>query len=179
MTEDGGPVSLKEYLEQVIRDGDEQAKSIADERNARYDARAVAADEAIKVGRAEAKEALTTALNAADRVRIDAERAHQDVHSSDAKALALATNEMKEKLAEMNQLRQQITGERATYVTRDVLDSRLLAVEAPLNTRIANLESARGVTEGRGAGYGASWQVATTITSIVIAAGALLFAVLK
>lgn len=170
---------LKEYLERMIVSGDEKAAAVADERNARYDSRATQADEAIKVGRAEAKEALFTALNAADRVRIDAEKAHQDVHGSAAKALALATTEMKEKLQEMNALRQQITAERSTYVTRDILDARMLAVNADLGTRLKTLEDARGRQEGRGSGYGASWQVAISVCAILFGLASLLFTVLR
>jgi hypothetical protein len=158
--------TLKEYLEGQIsevsrqaKEGDAQLTTIANERNNRYDERARNAETALTAGFAAQQAALTNAFTAANQANVAAADSHKDVHSANATALELANKEMKEKLLEMNNLRQQITGERATYITRDVLDARLAALETQNAThtsanadRIANLEKARSTTDGVGAG---------------------------
>lgn len=63
---------------------------------------------------------------------------------------------MDAKLAEMNQFRSQLEGERALYVSREMLDTRLAAISAlaetrwsQLVTRLDALERARANLDGR------------------------------
>jgi len=83
------------------------------------------------------------------------QRAHEQIHAASQRAIDIADKSMTDKLAEMNQLRQQITAERGTYVNRDMLDSRLATTSEQTTSlsktndaRIASLERSQNVAYG-------------------------------
>jgi hypothetical protein len=186
-------LTLKEFLERKIdevarqfKEGDAHIEALATERNNRYDERATKADKAIEVGLAESKGALATAFASANLANVEAKQAHKETHESEAKALEIATTNIEAKLAEMNNLRDQINRERATFVTLDVLSARLTAATAPITSiqsshdaRITELTAARGRDEGRGAGFEKLWGYFFAVATLGIAAGVFLHSLIK
>jgi len=63
--------------------------------------------------------------------------------------------EMDRRLAEMNEFRAQLSNERATYVTRDMLDARLMAVASRLEMLERSWSNMSGRLWSMGVGLGA------------------------
>ena len=79
--------------------------------------------------------------------------------------------EMDRRLLEMNEFRQQLTNERATYVTRDMLDARLQAVESrqeAANEIVSSIERKLANQEGRFWAMGVAFSVAVIILNIAL-----------
>lgn len=94
-------------------------------------------------------------VGALTRLQDEKQRAHDQIHQASQRAIDIADTSMADRLGEMNNLRQQITAERGTYVNRDMLDSRL--AEASANTtaasktneaRLGSLERSQNVAYG-------------------------------
>lgn len=179
--------TLKERIEGEIR----ALSDVTVGRFSAVDARASEAQEAIKVGLAAAQTALAAAAALAKEAVTEAKAAHAAEHTASAMALALATLEMKEKLLEMNNLRQQITAERGSYVDRDKLESAVKVVEgtiaatavalnasissvntllmariSELQVRASDLETARANLDGRFTMLGAALGIAIVVIQI-------------
>jgi hypothetical protein len=80
---------------------------------------------------------------------------HQSIHDASQRAIDIAAENVTARLGEMNQLRQQITAERGTYVTRDILDSKLVGVaeasaslSSQNSTRLVALERTQNIGLG-------------------------------
>ena len=80
-------------------------------------------------------------------------------------------NEIDRRLREMNEFRQQLTNERATYVTRDMLDARLHTFESKqdsTNDIVASIERKMANQEGRFWAMGVALSVAVIILNIAL-----------
>lgn len=88
---------------------------------------------------------------------------HSQIHAMEAEALTLRTVELERRLAEMNLFREQISQERAKYVSRENYEERHDA----LITRISAMELLSSNIQGRMYMIGA---VISVITSLVVVA---------
>lgn len=129
--------TLKELVENEIA----ALEKLMDSRSAASDARAIEAQEAIKVGLAAAQTALAAAAALAKEAVTEAKASHAAEHAALAMALALAMLELKERLAEMNNFRDQIAEERTDFVTRDRLAAAVSAMEGALAAAVVTFTS--------------------------------------
>lgn len=128
------------------------------------------------------RELIETKLTAMDQRLAQYAMEHRRHHDELAQQLQRDARTVAEKLVEMNNLRQQITAERALYVTRDVLDARVNgltqriedAVKAAgeateaLRQRIADIEKARANLEGRITVLGSIFLGASVLINLII-----------
>lgn len=113
------------------------------------DTRAGEAQEAIKVGLANAQRALDAAAVLAKDAVSEAKAAHAAEHAALAMALSLAMLELKERLAEMNNFRAQIAAERSDFVTRDRLQATVTTLEGALASSVTLATTAHNLTDAR------------------------------
>lgn len=140
------------------------------------------AQEAIKVGFANAQKALDAAAVLAKEAVGEAKTAHAQEHAALAMALSLAMLELKEKLVEMNNMRNQITAERGDYVSRDKLDGAVKSMEGAMaagllvqtsradieEAKIGDLQAWRANMEGRMYAYAGAITVGLVILNVVM-----------
>lgn len=137
--------TLRVVLEAEIKSLDQVTAS----RFVSGDTRATEAQEAIKVGLANAQRALDAAAVLAKDAVSEAKMAHAAEHAALAMALSLAMLELKERLAEMNNFRKQIADERGDFVTRDRLQSAVTTLEGALAASVALANTAHNLTEAK------------------------------
>jgi len=94
----------------------------------------------------------------------DWERSHKVQFRSTEKALALASETLKDRLAQMNEFRQQIDVERATYVRREQMDESTLA----LTQRLERLEQWQANVLGRQVVFGGAIIVISGLITLAL-----------
>lgn len=135
--------TLKVVLESEIQ----SLAGVTTSRFASGDTRAIEAQEAIKVGLANAQRALDAAAVLAKDAVGEAKMAHAAEHAAQAMALTLSTLELKERLKEMNNFRLQLDQERTDFVTRDRLAGEIKTIEATILSGLTTMNSQYSVLD--------------------------------
>ncbi len=113
------------------------------------DTRATEAQEAIKVGLANAQRALDAAAVLAKDAVGEAKIAHAAEHAAQAMALTLSTLELKERLVEMNNFRGQMAQERGDFVTRDRLQAEVKNMEGVITAAVATVTVSQALSDSK------------------------------
>lgn len=137
--------------------------------------------EAIKLGRDSAAELASVHAAAHEREHV----AHQHEHVLTEDALKKAATHIDQRLAAMNEFREQLRDQAATFVRRELMDAEFKALAARLETaitgveqlvsqraqsnadRITVLEQNQAQAAGRDKGIGTSWAVVLAVVGLV------------
>lgn len=137
--------------------------------------------EAIKLGRDSAAELASVHAAAHEREHV----AHRHEHELTEDALKKAATHIDQRLAAMNEFREQLRDQASTFVRRELMDAEIKAIAARLETaitgveqlvsqraqtnadKIAVLERYQAQTAGRDKGIGASWGVVLGAVGLV------------
>lgn len=82
--------------------------------------------------------------SAHEREHVTAESVHRREHDADEKARALAVGEMNRRLDELNQLRGEVTSDRAQFIRVETHTSDMKGLEIRINTVEKLLDKAEG-----------------------------------
>jgi hypothetical protein len=167
MAETPDAVSLREYIEAILHEQDRalQALAASQERAlqvlATNNAREVATlaesteREVKTLAAAHAREVAELKANVNELARLHSE-AHAREHGLTQTAVEKAEQSLGVRLEGMNELRAQITGERGTYVTRDMLEAKLGGLDGKVEgalsgvgRRLGDLENKQANLDGR------------------------------
>ena len=88
--------------------------------------------------------------------------AHIAVHRAESESLRIAREDINRRLNEMNELRDQITKERAEFMRRDMFDREHTALRDGTDGRLKILEQAKSNLDGR------VWAIGAGITILTV-----------
>ena len=105
------------------------------------------------------------------RLNEERDRRYSERFSAQEHANGIALSAANERLERMNQFRDQLTSQAASFVTRDTLDAELKSIHA-ITTRLENVSAA---TQGRGAGVTSLISYGIAVAGVLIAIAAIVF----
>lgn len=92
---------------------------------------------------------MESAINHERELREAWQLAHAQQHAAEAEALRMARVDIDRRLDAMNQLRDQITQERGTFLARDLYDREHLRLRKEFDDRLKRLETSDANLQGR------------------------------
>lgn len=110
-------------------------------------------------------------LKAVDRLLSERDRRYTERFEGQENANGIALSAANERLERMNQFRDQLTSQAASFVTRDTLDAELKSVHSVL-TRLENADAA---TTGKSTGVTTLISYGIAVAGVLIAIAAIVF----
>lgn len=92
------------------------------------------------------------------------DRRYEDRFVAQERANTIALNAANERLARMNEFRDQLTDQAATFVTQE----SLMAYKEVMNANIGRLEAANATSAGRGSGMSQLWGLIVGAAGVLI-----------
>jgi hypothetical protein len=149
MTDPHADVTLREYIEAILHEQDRALQALAASTAREVAVLAEATEREVKtLAASHGREVAELKANVQELARLHSE-AHAREHALTQTAVEKAEQSLGVRLEGMNELRAQITGERGTYVTRDMLEAKLSGIDGKVDSGTAGLAKRLGDLENK------------------------------